>query len=208
MIRHATEQPRPLKELNPAVSDGLQQVVSRMMAKDPAQRYPIPDRAAQALQSFLGSKDLVPALEASPRMRAFLTWLETENGRENLSGPACRSTSFAQAQPPAVPAVAVKGPSPVASPAKPIAVTCRPRYPAGTTRGSCAASCRQARCRQETQVQEAQEKVVRTAVRACRGTGGRSCAASGRYRCRACSAPRGNRHRWAVFSDCDLPDVI
>src|ERR671930_2774079 len=53
MIRHATETPRPLKEFNPAVSDGLQQIVGWMMAKDPAQRYPTPARAAQALEVFL-----------------------------------------------------------------------------------------------------------------------------------------------------------
>ena len=45
MIRHATEAARPLKEFNPAVPDGLQQIVNWMMAKDPAQRYPTPARA-------------------------------------------------------------------------------------------------------------------------------------------------------------------
>ena len=46
MIRHATETPRPLKDFNPAVPDGLQQIVNWMMAKDPAQRYP--DAGARA----------------------------------------------------------------------------------------------------------------------------------------------------------------
>ena len=55
MIRHATEPPRPLKEFNPAVPDGLQQIVNWMMAKDPGQRYPTPERAAQALQVFLAA---------------------------------------------------------------------------------------------------------------------------------------------------------
>src|SRR5262245_39027199 len=55
MIRHATEPPRPLKEVNPAVADALQQIVNRMLAKDPAQRYPTPDKAAQALQTFLAA---------------------------------------------------------------------------------------------------------------------------------------------------------
>src|SRR5262249_4486874 len=55
MIRHATETPRPLKDFNPAVPDGLQQIVNWMMAKDPAGRYPTPERAAQALQVFLAA---------------------------------------------------------------------------------------------------------------------------------------------------------
>src|SRR5207248_4401163 len=55
MIRHATEQPRRLREANPAVPDGLQQIVDWMMAKDPAQRYPTPDRAVQALRVFLAA---------------------------------------------------------------------------------------------------------------------------------------------------------
>ena len=75
-------------EFNAAVSSELQQVVCRMLAKDPAQRYATPDRAAQALQPFLASGDGAPGHhEASPRMRAFLTWLETEDGGES-SGPA------------------------------------------------------------------------------------------------------------------------
>ena len=35
--------------------DGLQQIVNWMMAKDPAGRYPTPERAAQALQVFLAA---------------------------------------------------------------------------------------------------------------------------------------------------------
>jgi serine/threonine protein kinase len=78
MIRHATETPRALKELNPTVPDGLQLVVSTMLAKDPAQRYPTPERAAQALQPFLtaGTTAAKP-LEEVPQMRRYLTWLET-----------------------------------------------------------------------------------------------------------------------------------
>ncbi len=37
MIRHASETPRPVKEFNPAVPDGLQQILDWMLAKDAAQ---------------------------------------------------------------------------------------------------------------------------------------------------------------------------
>jgi serine/threonine protein kinase len=79
MIRHATEEPQPLRELNPAVSDGLQQIVSRMMAKDPADRYPTPERAARALEVFLASAADTPAgPESDAGMRDYLGWLETQ----------------------------------------------------------------------------------------------------------------------------------
>jgi serine/threonine protein kinase len=53
LMRHASEPPRPLRQLNPAVSSGLQTVVETMMAKDPAQRYATPQLAGYALQEFL-----------------------------------------------------------------------------------------------------------------------------------------------------------
>src|SRR5262249_19294738 len=53
MIRHATEAPQPLKDLNALVPDGLQQIVNGMLAKDPAQRYVTPGHVAQALQIYL-----------------------------------------------------------------------------------------------------------------------------------------------------------
>ncbi len=53
MVRHATEEPRPVRDFNASVSEGLQQIIGYMMAKAPEQRYPTPQRAAQALQMFL-----------------------------------------------------------------------------------------------------------------------------------------------------------
>jgi serine/threonine protein kinase len=89
MIRHATEAARPVKELNPAIPEGLQQVVSQMMAKDPAQRYPTPERAAQALQAFLpGGAEQFAMPESDPGMRPFLQWLEGEDKRTDKLPPA------------------------------------------------------------------------------------------------------------------------
>jgi eukaryotic-like serine/threonine-protein kinase len=53
MIRHVTETVTPARSFNADVPDGLQQVLNFMMAKEPAQRYPTPERAARALQLFL-----------------------------------------------------------------------------------------------------------------------------------------------------------
>ncbi len=80
MVRHATEAPRPLRELVPDVPDGLQAILDRMLAKDPAQRYPTPEQAAQALQRFQMAGAEAKAAEETPQLRRYLTWLETDRG--------------------------------------------------------------------------------------------------------------------------------
>ncbi len=91
MVRHATEPPRPLKELNPDVHDGLQQILNGMLAKDPAQRYPTPEQAAQALQAFqVAGAEPARAAEEGPQLRKYLTWLETDRDahtRETVDEP-------------------------------------------------------------------------------------------------------------------------
>jgi serine/threonine protein kinase len=78
LVRMATETPRPVRELNPAVPEGLQQILNWMLAKDPARRYPTPGRAAQALQTFLAAGAEVVPLDRDPQMGAYLSWLSVE----------------------------------------------------------------------------------------------------------------------------------
>jgi len=87
MIRHASETPKPLRDINPEVPDGLQLIVNYMMAKDPNGRYPTPDRAAQALQVFLaaGTEPARP-IETEASMMQYLNWLETGGNRPQPSG--------------------------------------------------------------------------------------------------------------------------
>jgi serine/threonine protein kinase len=114
MIRHAQETPRPLREFNPEVPDGLQQIVNWMMAKDPAQRYPTPERAAQALQVFLAAGTEMPAApEAAPQLRSYLTWLESEE-----HGPAATAS---QAESPAAGAASPVAVNPKERPLRPLA---------------------------------------------------------------------------------------
>ncbi|GIW79917.1 MAG: hypothetical protein KatS3mg105_1724 [Gemmatales bacterium] len=128
MVRHATEKPRPLKELNPAVPDGLQLVVNFMLAKDPGQRYPTPERAAQALKPFMsqGPEPLYNP-ESEPRMRSYLQWLEQKQrgGGQAAPPPAAipampRPSSAPPAGiPVAAPAQAPKAALPVGIPVAP-----------------------------------------------------------------------------------------
>jgi len=130
MIRHATEAPKPLKAFNPAVPEGLQQIVNWMMAKDPAQRYPTPERAAQALQVFLVAGNELPAApEADPCMRPYLTWLEEEGSKQLLT----TGTSAASApKPPSGASLPVaKPPKPPSGASLPVAKP--PKPPSGTS---------------------------------------------------------------------------
>jgi eukaryotic-like serine/threonine-protein kinase len=79
MIRHATEPIRPVKEFEPSVPDGLQQILEWMMAKDPAGRYPTPQRAAGSLEMFLAA-GAAPASspDLDPEMQPYLRWLEVK----------------------------------------------------------------------------------------------------------------------------------
>jgi serine/threonine protein kinase len=106
LVRHATEQARPLKEFNPAIPDGLQQIVNWMMAKEPADRYATPDRAAQALQVFLvADSGPVRPVSEDANLRNYLTWLERGEAGD-AKGAARADTSRPAAAIPAAPAKA------------------------------------------------------------------------------------------------------
>jgi eukaryotic-like serine/threonine-protein kinase len=110
MIRHATETPKPLQSFNESIPDGLAQIVDWMMAKQPAQRYPTPGRAAQALDAFLMvTSETAKPIEETPQLRKYLTWLETSGEMQ----PEANQTSQPAAT---IPPVALPAP-PTAKPA-------------------------------------------------------------------------------------------
>jgi serine/threonine protein kinase len=79
LVRHSTEMPKPLREFSPDVPETLQQIVSIMLAKDPAYRYTAPERAARPLQVFLASQlEESKTPEADGKMQAYLQWLEKD----------------------------------------------------------------------------------------------------------------------------------
>jgi serine/threonine-protein kinase len=118
MVRHATEPPPPLRQFNPAVPEGLQQVIERMLAKDPKQRYPLPLQAAQALEPFLGGAGSGPASDVGPRMQAYLQWLAANSREDEDTSPSPVAVAPAVASPPlpAPAGVAVPAPAPVLAP--------------------------------------------------------------------------------------------
>lgn len=119
MVRHATETPKPLRDFNPAIPEGLQQIINWMLAKKPEERYPTPERAAQALQVFLVA-DSEPARPAEePQMRKYLTWLETSDASRADERAPLAAVS------PAVPA-ALGAHAPVAAAAVPAVASAAP----------------------------------------------------------------------------------
>jgi serine/threonine protein kinase len=118
MVRHATETAKPMKELNPAVPDGVQQVVNQMLAKNPVQRYQTPMMAASALQPFLSAGAEVPqTLENDPQMKSYLKWLEERKNKMPAS-VAASGPKPAVALTPGRPGPGGKA-APVAQPAAP-----------------------------------------------------------------------------------------
>jgi len=124
MIRHASEPPRPLSQFNPAIPDGLQQIVNWMMAKTPEGRYPTPARAASALEVFLAAGAAQPSSpDLDPEMASYLRELDQEETRAaaaagagvpttpvvNVAGgkPASGTLPAAAPPPPPRPAAAV-----------------------------------------------------------------------------------------------------
>lgn len=100
MIRHATEPTRRLREFDPTIPDALQQIVDRLLAKEVSDRFTTPERAARALQKFLGSQGDVPTPELQPQMRTYLKWLDTESGILNAAAPTAEPTPLRPASQP------------------------------------------------------------------------------------------------------------
>ena len=91
LIKHATEAPRPIREINPSVPEGLQQILDWMLTKDPAARYPTPARAAQGLQVFLAAGAEEGQAKTDASMDAYLHWLQSQDpdaGKEPPTAPA------------------------------------------------------------------------------------------------------------------------
>jgi serine/threonine protein kinase len=111
LLRHATEQPKPIAEHNPAVPAGVQQVLNWMLAKDPAQRYPTPTRAAQALEVYLAANS-TPLRQTDASMKDYLEWVETVTYNGEIAPAAAPA---APAPPAKKPPVAARAPDVVPS---------------------------------------------------------------------------------------------
>jgi serine/threonine protein kinase len=111
MQRHAEETPRPLHEVVPGLPPTVDQVVQKMLAKDPALRYPVPSQVLKDLKALALP---VSAVTPARPMRSYLTWLESQP----KDAPGAEDPVTPDAEP-LVPAAGV--PAPV-NPAPPMAM--------------------------------------------------------------------------------------
>ncbi len=72
--RHASEQPRPLPELNPQIPQPLAKIVNYMLAKDPEMRFQQMSTVIDKLAPFAGPDSAPPA--PSTRSQAYEKWLQ------------------------------------------------------------------------------------------------------------------------------------
>ncbi len=85
LVRHAKETPLPLAEVCPDAAPALQGFFDRLLAKDPARRYPDPQTALDALNACTEATADEVAAEG-PELRAYLEWVEEQTVDVKKSG--------------------------------------------------------------------------------------------------------------------------
>jgi serine/threonine protein kinase len=79
ILRHATEAPRPLPQINKEMPEALWQVLEIMLSKDPAQRFSTPRQASKALRASIPAPAEAPGTaDPSAKMCSYLTWLAAQ----------------------------------------------------------------------------------------------------------------------------------
>ena len=124
MMAHQTKEPTPIRELVPDCPDGLAAVVSRLMAKNPQDRYASAEEVVEALEPYLGelahnvptASAMTPApmagLGARPNRASagFASGGGLPTGFRPSSTPPGRSNPFPQAPTPSQPVPPAFGP--------------------------------------------------------------------------------------------------
>jgi serine/threonine protein kinase len=108
LIWHQTRQPKALAEFRADVPAPLQEIVSKMMSKEPADRYDVPAQVAEALAPFTQTAIGPPPESEMPQLSLAATGAGPQDGPGNTtvtktasSGP--RLNSSAPATPPEAP---------------------------------------------------------------------------------------------------------
>jgi hypothetical protein len=77
-MMHVADPVRPVRELNPAVSEELDRILGLMLAKDPAERYETPEQAAHTLEEYLGADSRGAPEQVDPQEQAYLDWVDSQ----------------------------------------------------------------------------------------------------------------------------------
>jgi serine/threonine protein kinase len=68
LLSKASRPPRPLETIRPEVPEDLVAIITKMMAKDPADRYETPRQVADALKPWSSEPNLPPPVEEMPQL--------------------------------------------------------------------------------------------------------------------------------------------
>jgi serine/threonine protein kinase len=94
LIWHQTRRPTPVRELRPEVPEGMEAVIDRMMAKEPAARYQTPAEVADALVTWTQLPIAPPPEHEMPRLcPAAAGATGVPDGRVAQSGPSSSGAS-------------------------------------------------------------------------------------------------------------------
>lgn len=108
LIWHQTRQPKSVRQLRKDVSVELEQVLRKMMAKDPNERYQTPGEAAEALTPLVVRALPVPAAEAATATQAASVPAQARQaagGKPGTANPAVRTQTTRTATLPNAPAL-------------------------------------------------------------------------------------------------------
>jgi serine/threonine-protein kinase len=67
LLKHQTDEPTPVEQLRPEVPSAVANILRKMMAKKPEERYATPGEVAQALGALVRKKGSRPAVSAGPK---------------------------------------------------------------------------------------------------------------------------------------------
>lgn len=139
MMAHQTKEPQPIHEFHPDVPEAVVEVVHRLMAKKPEDRFAGLDEVVEALEPFIGEMAMVsvetpPAVAAAARTmsgsRPRLPGLSTPGGGGSNHGakglPGGRTSNPVQTPPPAP--SAFQAPAPIGPPMRPMGAS-TPGFP-------------------------------------------------------------------------------
>jgi serine/threonine protein kinase len=123
-IWHQTRQPRPLAEFRADVPQALQDILYKMMAKDPAERYAVPAQLAEAMAPFTQTPIAPPPESEMPRLSLAATGAGPQDGAANspatkITAPGPRPSKPGSSAPPGARSAPAPGNSPLKSPSAP-----------------------------------------------------------------------------------------
>lgn len=96
LARHVNENPRPLPEINPQVSTAFWNIIARLLAKTPEERFNTPSEVVAALQAVLQETPSAPSGETSGQLQAYLSWLQ--EGQRPSTSPVVPAPASAPAR--------------------------------------------------------------------------------------------------------------